>query len=1380
MIQRAFALLRKELEQAIDQVDVVSFDIFETLIWRVYEKPTDLFKHIELGAKAKNFAALRSQAEFKARDEGRLQGRQEVTLDDIYAHLPADMQRLKEVEIRQELLTCRRDDFMFGLYQHALECGKRIVLASDMYLPLAVIEKIVGNAGYQGYEKLFLSSHTHNPKATGAMFADISAFTGAASDRILHVGDNHHSDYLMPLKAGLRAFHYVSALEVAGGMAEAPLFERLAREPYASSPATSLLKGLVAHENMANPGADYWERFGFTYGGLIACGFAAWIKERCDEKGLEGVFFLARDGFLFREVFERLYPGMSARYLFASRRCYLLAALKEVDGDFLSLVANDLFISGHHAPWTYRDFLQQLALDAPALEEAFAAEFPNQDEPVTTAEQLDDIRFFFKAHRKLLLVEGAKERDVLLRYFGSEGLLGRKVGVVDLGWKGTLLRSLARVCKLAGAELNALGLYFGTHKHEATGVEILSYALNRGMPEESVLNGNLAIVLLEMMFSAPHGSVLKVVERDGGFSALHQDDDGSEAERIAVFEKLRRGVLRFAEQYAGVTADLPLPVPGPVSVGPLDAFCHNIGPADHERFARLSYVPGVGNVQRHEPVLPGAGKKRFAIVSPWPGSKCAEFELVLRMVRAAENIGAEPVLISRNGYLLTRMQEQTGNVVDPRTLEFAISIHYDLPKLLDTFYYFTLWNPPEIPTGVPTYARSAENYVSFDDYLTAGSGRIESHLRSVLDNSPRRLEGMSELYTSFPLDAMMPPNLAKPTLFYCGMNWEKVVYQGGHRHEGLLHLLDKTGKIKFFGPDKVAEWGGIRAWEGFEAYQGPIPFDGFSIVKEINDCGIVLVISSDDHRRSGMATTRLYEACAGGAVIIADDNPFVQEHFGDAALFIDYNTNDPADTFRQIMEKYDWIVANPEAALALARRAQEVFREKFALETQLQRIFDRHEERRQAVAEALYARGDEAVLAIYVIDAPAFGHAQKTALDNVLENVRRQAERNITLAVACDAKIGDAVRLFLEARGDGVASRVFPYAMFTRKGTRIVPEGRMVHEITRAIDHGYLIFAAPNEVWYRDHVTTLKRALENDPKAAAAHSGKANAEYNNSRTLNAFAPLPVAGLLECAGVSPGEVLFRREVEDYLGVHLYECLDGLEHYAFLLLAEFRERRRIVFSKRISFAVAAHLPGKGEPAFRRASQVRFIQDLVHYDVELRRSRSLQPLALPGAAPAADAPAGGELAGARAELVARTEELVRTRAELVARTEVAEGLQQELAARTEDLVATRQELTDRTEVAEQLQAEMLRQAGLAEAAQAELLRRTEMAEGLQAELVQRTGVAERLQAELVDRTRVAEGLLAELEARTAELARARRGLVQQGGRLVAKVARVAGLRR
>lgn len=151
------------------------------------------------------------------------------------------------------------------------------------------------------------------------------------------------------------------------------------------------------------------------------------------------------------------------------------------------------------------------------------------------------------------------------------------------------------------------------------------------------------------------------------------------------------------------------------------------------------------------------------------------------------------------------------------------------------------------------------------------------------------------------------------------MNWEKAVGDS-NRHAGLFELLDKTEKIKFYGPDVVESWGEIRPWEGYQCYQHPIPFDGFSILKEINSCGVCLAISSDAHRRAGAVTNRAYEACAAGAVIISDNNVFMEEYFKDSVLYVTYNKNNPQDTFQQIMEKYQWIVEHKEQALEMAEK----------------------------------------------------------------------------------------------------------------------------------------------------------------------------------------------------------------------------------------------------------------------------------------------------------------------------------------------------------------------------------------------------------------------------------------------------------------------------
>ena len=45
----------EQLKNLIDSHSVISFDMFDTLVVRSYNKPVDLFKHIEISKGIKNF-----------------------------------------------------------------------------------------------------------------------------------------------------------------------------------------------------------------------------------------------------------------------------------------------------------------------------------------------------------------------------------------------------------------------------------------------------------------------------------------------------------------------------------------------------------------------------------------------------------------------------------------------------------------------------------------------------------------------------------------------------------------------------------------------------------------------------------------------------------------------------------------------------------------------------------------------------------------------------------------------------------------------------------------------------------------------------------------------------------------------------------------------------------------------------------------------------------------------------------------------------------------------------------------------------------------------------------------------------------------------------
>ena len=68
------------------QYDVVSFDIFDTLILRPFAKPADLFMLVGKRLKRAEFYRIRTDAERRAREESmHRNGHTEVTLYDIYA-----------------------------------------------------------------------------------------------------------------------------------------------------------------------------------------------------------------------------------------------------------------------------------------------------------------------------------------------------------------------------------------------------------------------------------------------------------------------------------------------------------------------------------------------------------------------------------------------------------------------------------------------------------------------------------------------------------------------------------------------------------------------------------------------------------------------------------------------------------------------------------------------------------------------------------------------------------------------------------------------------------------------------------------------------------------------------------------------------------------------------------------------------------------------------------------------------------------------------------------------------------------------------------------------------------------------------------------------
>ncbi len=151
----------------------------------------------------------------------------------------------------------------------------------------------------------------------------------------------------------------------------------------------------------------------------------------------------------------------------------------------------------------------------------------------------------------------------------------------------------------------------------------------------------------------------------------------------------------------------------------------------------------------------------------------------------------------------------------------------------------------------------------------------------------------------------------------------------------LLSLLDEQPYTRFYGREVFADL--------YQNYIYYIPADGISLIKEIQRNGISLILHSENHLQDKIPSGRIFEAAAASSVIISDQNAFVIENFGDSVLYIDETLN-AVEMFNQINAHVQWILSHKEEALAMAKKAHDIYIERFLFEDQLLKLETLHME----------------------------------------------------------------------------------------------------------------------------------------------------------------------------------------------------------------------------------------------------------------------------------------------------------------------------------------------------------------------------------------------------------------------------------------------------
>lgn len=571
LISRRISIPAEGVADEVAHFDVVSFDIFDTLVKRNVRRPEDVFALLErelcgrLGGDAfRGLADERVAAERKAREA---KGDEEVTLSDIYAQTSFDEASASsamcaECELEERL--CVPNAPLVEAFRSCLARGQRVVVISDIYLPRGTVEAILSKCGLAGYERLFLSCEGGATKRTGRLFKEAFAELGVEAGRVVHVGDSLVSDWRSPRRLGAHAV--LIARDVVPGEFARPLAER-----------GTVDAGMVsaAIENRRPRGSNYY-LFGYEAFGSYLLGFSKWLKSKLDTRGIGSVFFLSRDGYVLKRAFETVYPDCShgCEYLEVSRRSLRVPMLR-----VLKTLQEVIDVMPPSRVVSVAEIFDTLGLAVEGHEELLSGLGLEAGQTFERSELASDPRIasLVEALRPEYERLSEEQYEALRAYLDRAGVGGR-FAIVDIGWSGGMQRYLESALSRMGIGCEVSGYYTGVVAYAARNVKYGALDLN-GYVFDCLRDGAGAdprrfyVGFLETLFLEQDGTVVGYeIGRDGVPRAArapyeYRSSDGGLMDEAEHVRELQDGALAFLRdaRESGV-AEM-------VEITPEEAFC---------------------------------------------------------------------------------------------------------------------------------------------------------------------------------------------------------------------------------------------------------------------------------------------------------------------------------------------------------------------------------------------------------------------------------------------------------------------------------------------------------------------------------------------------------------------------------------------------------------------------------------------------------------------------------------------------------------------------------------------------------------------------------------------------------------------------------------
>ena len=548
----------KELKEEIDKHDTISFDIFDTLIERKIENPSDIYLYLsstikKLYPEINNFIEKRKESKKIALEYG-LNTFEEVTLENRYIAMGKfyDIPYEKVMAIYQEELNleykfCKPRFIGLEALKYAQEKNKRIILTSDTFFDRTTIINLLDQCNIKNYDKLYLSSEIGYLKHTGNIYPILLEKESKYSKNILHIGDNYNSDILNSGKYNISSFYIPSKNEI---FSKTTHYDRLLKN-YGNNICNSAIKGLISSnytkEILKNePGFINGSQFNFGYNitGPMFFGFTQWLIQEVKKSKIKDIYFLARDGDILKKTYDILtqndYEAPKSHYLLASRRSTRVASISNND-DIINLLNTNFTPMSLNELAKNRFGINLENIKTETFEKHGFKSATDIADMNTNSNNV--INIFCDPDVFNIIKDNANmEKSELLKYYKTMGLTnlrnGSEICFVDIGHAGSIQKSICEIINIK----DTLGLYFATEitAHENLKNHRYNSFAGYNLPLKSSHKYKQHILMYEICFLNGEDSFVKI--KDGTPIFL---TESTEKKRKEFVKNLHDGIITF-------------------------------------------------------------------------------------------------------------------------------------------------------------------------------------------------------------------------------------------------------------------------------------------------------------------------------------------------------------------------------------------------------------------------------------------------------------------------------------------------------------------------------------------------------------------------------------------------------------------------------------------------------------------------------------------------------------------------------------------------------------------------------------------------------------------------------------------------------------------